>query len=371
MEHPEKAASLCSFCPKLCRYTCPVSEAEKTEAVTPWGKMTAMKRVEDKELPMAPETMALAYKCLNCRASEFACEHANPVSPTLDTYRVRAFRADMAPKTVYAFCQTFRKHNNPYDRDLQKTLRKKISPARFGREGTVYFPGCREIATDLTTTEKTIDLLGIPLYPEPIQCCGYPLFAAGDWTDFTELAEVNRHALNNYDRIVTGAPQCLYTMETLYRSAGHGVRAKFQHVSEYLTSPEAPSLIRRGLGAVDGGGSVAYHDPCYLGRYRKTYDAPRKLIERVTHEPPLEFLLNRESSYCCGGGGLMPVSFPETADAITKERVRQFRETGAELLVTSCPACVERFRKFGVETKSLVDFLSGSHETERKSLRRR
>lgn len=363
---PEQATTLCSFCPKLCRYSCPVADADQDENTTPWGKMTAMKRVEDKELPMTPETMGLAYKCLNCRASEFACEHANPVSPTLDAYRVRAFKADMAPAGVAPFCENFRRHNNPYGRDLTSILKRKFPPGQFAGSGTVYFPGCTEIATDLTTTEKTAALLKLPLYPEPIQCCGYPLFAAGDWQNFSELAEVNRHALNRYDRIVTGAPQCLYTMETLYRSAGHRVRAKFQHVAEYLSDGGRGLMVERRKGP-----TVAYHDPCYLGRYRKVYEEPRRLIESASGGPPREFLLNREASYCCGGGGLLPVSYPETADAITKTRVAQFRETGAELLVTTCPTCVERFRKFGVKAVSLVDYLVDTDENQGKNLRRR
>jgi Fe-S oxidoreductase len=365
MQNPEKATSLCSFCPKLCRYSCPVADADKNEAVTPWGKMTAMKRVEDRELPMTPETMGLAYKCLNCRASEHACELDNPVAPTLDTYRVRAFRADMAPPSVYAYRDRFRRHNNPFDIDLLTVLKRRFSGDRFGRHGNVYFPGCVEIAKDPTSTEKTLRLLNLPLYPEPIQCCGYPLFAAGDWADFCELAEVNSHTLNNYGRIVSAAPACLYTMETLYRSAGHPVRAKFEHVTEYLAGQEKIKLKKRKAP------SLAYHDPCYLGRYRKTYEAPRRLIESVSGQPPREFLLNREEAYCSGGGGLLPVSSPETADAITKTRLAQFQETGAELLVTSCPTCVQRFRKFGVKALSLIDFLAEPHEAERKSLRRR
>jgi len=365
---PEKATTLCSFCPKLCRYACPVADADQNEAVTPWGKMTAMKKVEDKELPMTPETMALAYKCTNCRASENACELSNPVAPSLNAYRMRAFKADMAPDNVTKFCKTFRRHNNPYDRDLLKILQKKFSHERFASEGTVYFPGCTEIVEDPESVEKATQLLGIPLYGEPIQCCGYPLFAAGDWQDFTDLAEVNSHALENYDRIVTGSPTCLYTLETLYKSAGHRIKAKVEHVSEYLNSgnPPIPPLKKRGS---KGGFSVAYHDPCTLGRYRKVYDEPRRLIERVSGKPPIEFLQNRENGYCCGGGGLLPVSFPETADAITKNRIDQFRETGAELLVTSCPTCVQRFRKFGIPTQSLVDYLS--HEGSGKNLRRR
>jgi Fe-S oxidoreductase len=366
----EAATKLCSFCPKLCRYSCPVADADQDENTTPWGKMTAMKRVEDKELPTTPETMGLAYKCLNCRASEYACEHSNPVASTLDAYRVRAFRAGLAPEGVAPFCEKFRRNNNPYDRDLLSVLKRAFRPEEFGSSGTVYFPGCTEIATDLATTVKTVGFLGLPVFPEPIQCCGYPLFAAGDWKDFSELAEVNRHALDNYDRIVTGAPQCLYTMETLYKSAGHRVRARFQHVSEYLTSQPLPNpLLNKERVAEGRVRSVAYHDPCYLGRYRKVYDEPRRLIELVSGRPPAEFLLNREEGYCCGGGGLLPVSYPETADAITKNRIAQFRETGAELLVTSCPTCVQRFRKFGVPTQSLVDYLTD--EGQRKNIRRR
>ncbi|MHB1846932.1 MAG: (Fe-S)-binding protein, partial [Deltaproteobacteria bacterium] len=30
----------CAYCPKLCRFTCPVSEATGREALTPWGKMS-------------------------------------------------------------------------------------------------------------------------------------------------------------------------------------------------------------------------------------------------------------------------------------------------------------------------------------------
>jgi hypothetical protein len=30
----------CGYCPKLCRATCCVSNAEPNEALTPWGKMS-------------------------------------------------------------------------------------------------------------------------------------------------------------------------------------------------------------------------------------------------------------------------------------------------------------------------------------------
>jgi len=368
MRDPEDATTLCRFCPKLCRHACPVADAEQSERATPWGKMTAMKMVEENKLPMDRETMGLAYKCLNCRASEKACELGNPVSQTLDTFRVRAFRAGLTPDGVEEHCDRFRRHNNPYDKDLLKILERKFpnqTKSRppgglFGGLRTAYFPGCTEIVKSPSTIAKTLSLLeGVSLYAEPIQCCGYPLFAAGDWEGFVELAEVNSHSLRDYDRILTGAPACLYTMETLYRSAGHGVGTQFQHVVEYLAAALGSAAPLRGRKKGGPGRlKVAYHDPCYLGRYRKIYQEPRALIRQKNGEPPIEFLRHGEDSACCGAGGLLPVSFPETAAKVTESRVEEFKRTGADLLVTSCPTCVQRFRKFGVAAQSLVDFLT-------------
>lgn len=361
MRDPKEATTLCSFCPKLCRHACPVAEADPSESATPWGKMTAMKRVEENKLPMDNQTMGLAYKCLNCRAAQQACELDNPVDATLDTYRVRAFRAGLTPGGVEAYCEKFQKHNNPYGKDLYKALEGRfqdaLKPAR-----TAYFPGCTEIAKNPDAIQKTLALLnGVSLYAEPIQCCGYPLFVAGDWEGFVELAEVNSHALGEYDHIVTGAPACLYTMETLYRSAGHGVGTRFEHIAEHLAAKPHPAsghpLLRKER--VENR-SVAYHDPCYLGRYRKIYDQPRELIRQKTGKPPVEFMRQREASACCGAGGLLPVSFPEIAAKVTESRVAEFRKTGADLLVTGCPTCVNRFRKFGVPTQGLAEFLADS-----------
>ena len=370
MRDPEDATTLCRFCPKLCRHACPVADAEQNERATPGGKMTAMKLVEENKLPMDRETMGLAYKRLNCRASEAACELDNPVSQSLDTYRVRAFRAGLTPGGVESYCEKFQKHNNPFGKDLFKILKAKFperlkesaTASALGVRRTAYFPGCTEIAKSPGTIAKTLSLLeGVALYAEPIQCCGYPLFVAGDWESFVELAEVNSYALREYDRIVTGAPACLYTMETLYRSAGHAMPTRFQHVTEFMAEGrELKAESRKGA-------TVAYHDPCYLGRYRKTYEIPREMIRRKTGRPPVEFVRHHESSACCGAGGLLPVSFPETAAKITQSRVDEFKRTGADLLVTSCPTCVQRFRKFGVPATGLVDFLTNAAQDPKKS----
>lgn len=363
MRDPQAATQLCSFCPKLCRFSCPVSDADQNESTTPWGKMSAMKLVQESRLPMTAETMSLAYKCLSCRRSQAVCELDNPVSSTLLTFRVRAFRAGLAPAAVHAFSRRFQNHNNPYGRDLLQELRRRFPGEMREKKKIAYFPGCTEIAENPSMIQTTLELLrdlkirDVGLYLEPIQCCGYPLFAAGDWDNFVELAEVNSHTLNDYSLILTGSPACLYTMETLYRSAGYRTSARFLSIVEFLKKPVAETnyRIKKNVRA-----KVAYHDPCYLGRYQRVYEAPRELIRRVSGMAPIEFPRNREGSYCCGGGGLLPVASKETAARITEMRLEEFRATGADLLVSSCPTCVRRFRKFSPrkgQVRNLVEYL--------------
>lgn len=367
MIEQEKALNLCHTCPKLCRSTCPVADAEQDEATTPWGKMSTLKMVGERKLPMNLETMGLAYKCLNCRASQSNCEMDNPVSSVLDTFRIRAFRTGLTPGGIAPYCDRFQSHNNPFEQNLIGVLDKDFHDL-LPKKKIAYFPGCTEIAHSPETIRKTFNLLHrigekeISLYPEPIQCCGYPLFAAGDWDHFIELAEINSHALRDYRMIISGSPACLYTMETLYRSAGHPVSAKFVHITEYLHQPHRLEKIKTKRKHPP----VAYHDPCYLGRYRNTYEAPRALIQRISGSSSKEFFRNRESGYCCGAGGLLPVSYPETAKKITMNRLEEFRLTGAEILVSSCPSCVQRLDKIQKETgaggkdirvMNLIDYL--------------
>ena len=64
---------------------------------------------------------------------------------------------------------------------------------------------------------------------------------------------------------------------------------------------------------------------------------------------------NRENSFCCGAraaGNYFPGFSRENAG----ERIKEFQETGADLLITSCPYCLETFQKaLGAEGSRVKD----------------
>ena len=95
MNDLRRAAELCEFCPKMCRFSCPVSEVSSREAWTPWGKVS-LATLSGR----APESSAaLAFgACSGCLRCQTYCAHANDVPSILYAARAVAVRAGSAPR---------------------------------------------------------------------------------------------------------------------------------------------------------------------------------------------------------------------------------------------------------------------------------
>ena len=88
---------------------------------------------------------------------------------------------------------------------------------------------------------------------------------------------------------------------------------------------------------------ITYHDPCYLGRHNGIFDEPREVLKRVPGLELAEMLDTRIDSLCCGGGGGRVWMETQKGERFGDLRIDQAIETGAELLVTSCPYCITMF----------------------------
>jgi len=69
------------------------------------------------------------------------------------------------------------------------------------------------------------------------------------------------------------------------------------------------------------------------------------LLARV---PELEYRELPEADWCCGGAGSYSVAHPDKAWPILERKMENVRRTGANLLVTACPACIMQLR-FGAK----------------------
>jgi Fe-S oxidoreductase len=355
--------SYCTYCPKMCHFSCPVAEAEKDEATTPWGKQQTARLIDQKVLPLNEETARAAYQCVTCRASESFCDHKIVVADSLQELREKAVSAHAAPSAVHAFAEKFKKHNNPYGLDLQEKILKKakrswLDPKKPG----VFFPSCHTLALNPAGLTESLGLFeklrieDVRVFSDTIQCCGYLPWVLGLRSEFEDLVQMQFHSLRDAKWIVVGAPECAWTFREIYPRFHHPLPATVftlpDFISGYLKHLPYRSKPRAQV-------HYFYHDACYLGRYLHQYDEPRQLLEMVTGFPPEEFSWNREEAVCSGAGGGYPLIFPETSRAIARRHLEEMAQKGVSTLVTGCPQAAHQFQslKSKIVVKDLVSFI--------------
>jgi Fe-S oxidoreductase len=172
------------------------------------------------------------------------------------------------------------------------------------------------------------------------ECCtGDSARRAGNEYLYRQLADANVETLNKVKPklVVTTCPHCMNAIGKEYKQIGG--EFKVIHHTEYLAS-----LVGEGRLSVEVGAStVAYHDPCYLGRHSGVYDAPRNLLNILSNSV-VELPRNRENSFCCGAGGAQFWKEEEEGtERISDNRYREAEEllTGVadKVLAVGCPFC--------------------------------
>ena len=83
---------------------------------------------------------------------------------------------------------------------------------------------------------------------------------------------------------------------------------------------------------------VAYHDPCYLGRWNQDYESARFLLEQ-SGMFLVEFPFSKEDAFCCGGGGgnIYTDCLGGGERGAARRRIKEAKEMGVEVLATACP----------------------------------
>src|SRR5262245_40649814 len=131
----ETSLSYCTYCPKLCRHSCPVSNVEARETVIPQAKMATMRRLRLLEGARTAEESEVLYACSGCGACTEACLHHIAVGPALFRGRYEAERAGRGHPALAGFGKRFAAHS----REGAEKLRTLIADRRRPSEAQVAF----------------------------------------------------------------------------------------------------------------------------------------------------------------------------------------------------------------------------------------
>jgi Fe-S oxidoreductase len=174
-------------------------------------------------------------------------------------------------------------------------------------------------------------------------------------------------------KIVVTCPHCFNTLGREYKQLG--ANYSVLHHTQLLNR-----LIRddKLVPVSPVSQDITYHDPCYLGRHNKVYEAPRELIgaagANLTEMPR-----HAERSFCCGAGGARMWMEEHIGKRINHERVDEALGTGAATIATGCPFCrvmvtdgvndrQEEAGRSGVEVLDVAQILLASLEYDKATL---
>jgi Fe-S oxidoreductase len=134
-------------------------------------------------------------------------------------------------------------------------------------------------------------------------------------------------------KIVVTCPHCFNTLGREYRQLGSNYTV-LHHTQLLNRLVRDKKLVPVSPVSED----ITYHDPCYLGRHNKVYEAPRELIG-AAGATLTEMPRHADRSFCCGAGGARMWMEEHIGKRINHERVDEALATGATTVATACPFC--------------------------------
>lgn len=346
---------------------CPSHVTYGLESYGARGKLAIARALVDEALDYDADVAERVYSCTECGACEEQCFKYLEL---LDIYR--AMKGDLVernlvPAELDEIVRAAEQDGNPYGQAAAKRLGWAPGTARVGKNAeAVFFVGCtpsylrRGIARSAYRLFEAADVDFSVLADET--CCGHPAYVAGDLDAARAAVARNVEAIERAGarRVVFACPGCLATFrDEAPGLLGRPLRFEVLHVTELLEERLGVGLRLRKQSRI-----VTYHDPCNLGRGLGIYDAPRRVIDAVPGAKRFEMRRARARSFCCGNGGFVRYGYEPMSIENETARLDEAAATGADLLLSACPACqiafldAKRRGKAAIDVLDLVEWLA-------------
>jgi Fe-S oxidoreductase len=82
-------------------------------------------------------------------------------------------------------------------------------------------------------------------------------------------------------------------------------------------------------------------------------ESPRTAMKYLQGVVQLEMFHNRDTTLCSGAHGGFKEAFPEEAARLAARRLTEGRETGAQLMVTTCPHALDHLNEVAKRSRGL------------------
>nr|MDO8083795.1 (Fe-S)-binding protein [Candidatus Sigynarchaeum springense] len=197
--------------------------------------------------------------------------------------------------------------------------------------------------TGLRAILEAMNLVGVePAIPAGIKDSGHDVYYGGDEATFISLAQYNRDVIEKIgvETLVVANPEDYHAMKHLYPKYLGSMAAEIVFWTDFLVEKGFVEKLRY-QAYLDVEIQAAYHDPCKLGRRSKVFDSPRTILENVPGVKLVNFRDEKELAPCCGVTAF--IGCDDGSLYLRHERLKEARDLGVDVLVTTCPSCVSHY----------------------------
>jgi Fe-S oxidoreductase len=352
---------------------CPPYEFYRFQRHTPKSRWLMAQRVFHGLDPITAELKEVIYACTNCLMCQELCGvRDDGYGPWDITVAMREEITEKegpldAHRPLY---DGLTQHDHPWG--LPKAQRgawaEGLEVKKLGEFGatTLLYAGCsadrasgRSGAIALAKLMQTAGEDFVILGGEE-KCCGLYAFDLGFRREYERLQEANLATIRNagIKKVVVACGSC----QRIWREYAKTSEIEVVHGVEYVDQLNRAGRLKFSTPLTK---RVTYHDSCHLGRGCGVYDAPRNILRAIPGIQLVEMARNQRWAWCCGGGGGVPEADPELAQWSATDRMREAKETGAELVLTSSALCQRSFADLEQPALPVQDLLEFAYQALR------
>ena len=342
------------------------------------------------------------WSCTTCGACVEQCpvdiEHIDHI---VDMRRYQVMMESEFPSELSGLYKNLENKGNPWGQNAKERLtwidEVSFDVPVYGRDVEsfagfeyLFWVGCAGSLDDRAkkTTKAVAELLAAAgvkflVLGDAETCTGDSARRSGNEFLFQQLASQNVETINDMftgiervDRkVVVTCPHCLNTLGREYPQVG-GNYTVLHHTQLLNRLVRDKKLIPvESVNGAGQAGTITYHDPCYLGRHNKVYEAPRELIG-ASGATLTEMPRHAERGFCCGAGGARMWMEEHIGKRVNHERVDEALSIDATKIATGCPFCRvmltdgvgDRGKADSVEVVDVAQLLLGSLDRSALSL---
>ena len=383
----ERQFSLCIKC-KQCTYgswpknlpACPINERYKFFTYSGGGiiylaRAILLGLIEEDQYD---EVLKVVSTCTSCGYCGQTCKLVKVAAPYQNvTDLIRLLKINLVKKGIFvskehkALIDKVKETKRAFSVSQEEEAGLKASKRNVPNKGDVMiFAGCIASYKDGGTLDAVIEILNKSKMDYRMMddewCCGAPLIDLGDTDGIADLAEHNIEAIERakVGKVVFLCPHCQEVFTNAYpQILNKELPFELVSITKYLKELVDKNRLKPSKPFPH---KISYHDPCYLGRYLGDFDSARDILRAIPGVSLVEMNRSREDGYCCGAGGGTKFIDYDYSITIGGERLKDFKKTGAEILVTSCPLCKSQFHDLskketkGMEVQDVVEVLRQS-----------